>query len=185
MDYIIGLYEIAASGSLYWFCAVSGSLMFLIQMLLSFFDGMDYDDIDVGDDRLFKRLSIQAIAGFLMMFGLVGITCQKDFELSKGSTIMIAVAAGLATIFITNSIFKIAKKLQSSGSVFKIEDAIGKEAYVYQRISKGGVGKVTISLQQGSFEVDAVSNSQEELPSFTRVQIIKKIDDNTVVVTTI
>ncbi len=84
---------------------------------------------------------------------------------------------------IIRSIFKLAKKLQSSGSVYRIEDAIGKEAYVYQRIPKGGIGKISISLQHLTHEIDAISHIHEDLPSFMRVKIIEKKDDNTVVVT--
>ena len=75
-----------------------------------------------------------------------------------------------------------AKHLQSTGSVYKIDAVIGKEAYVYQHIPIDGTGKISISFQDLTYEIDAVSHTQNEIPSFTRVQIIKKRDDSTVVV---
>ena len=99
------------------------------------------------------------------------------------TTIGISLAAGIFAALIIRSIFKLAKRLRSSGSIYRIEDAIGKEAYVYQRIPKGGVGKISISLQHFTHEIDAISHHSEELPSFMRVKIIEKKDDNTVVVT--
>ncbi len=77
---------------------------------------------------------------------------------------------------------QIAKSLNSSGSVFKIEDAIGKEAVVYQRISIGGVGKISICMNDFTREIDAIEHKQEAVESFTRVYVLKKADPNTVVV---
>lgn len=185
MEYILILKNLINYEAILWFCALVGSGMMLIQFLLNLF-GLGEDHVDeIAIDALkFKWLSRQAISGFVMMFGWTGLACQHEFGLSMMPSILISFAVGVLTIFITTSIFKAAKKLHSSGNVFNIEEAIGKEAFVYQRIPKEGVGKVTISLQNFTHEIDAISLNQEELPSFTRVQIIKKLDNHTVVVTT-
>jgi hypothetical protein len=185
LNYILNFFDLIPSETFFWFCALAGSGMFAIQFLLNLFGVADHDDLDagdVGDEGKFKRLSMQAISGFLMMFGWTALTCQKEFGFQGLSTISISFAIGLLTIFITSSIFKIAKKLQSSGNVYNLDEAIGKEAFVYHRIPKGGVGKISISLQHLTYEIDAIANNQEELPSFTRVQVIKTKDGNTVVV---
>ena len=154
------------------------------------FDGSDTNpdsSHDSGDDsvdvRKFKGLSIQTVTGFLMMFGWTAITCQNEFDLQNSTTIGISLVAGVFAAFIVRSIFKLAKKLRSSGSVYRIEDAIGKEAYVYHRIPKGGRGKISMTLQNFTHEIDAISHHSEDLPSFMRVRIIEKTDNNTVVVT--
>ena len=184
--------ELVKSGSVFWFCALTGSGMFLIQFIINIFGGTDQDNFDVGDTtdtsndsadaRKFKWFSMQAITGFLMMFGWTAITCQSEFGLQNIPTIGISIASGILTALIICSIFKYAKKLQSSGSSYRIEDAIGKEAYVYQSIPKNGIGKISISLQHFTYEIDAISHNSEELSSFTRVKILEKKDDNTVVV---
>ena len=66
--------------------------------------------------------------------------------------------------------------------VFRIEDAIGKQATVYQRIPKGGAGKISLSLNNLTYELDAISDHSEELSSFTQVHVLKKADEKTVVV---
>lgn len=194
--YIDYFSELIKSGSIFWFCALTGSGMFFIQFIMNIFglsdqDSFDagdaaasnnVDDVDSSDVRKFKWFSMQAITGFLMMFGWTAITCQSEFGLQDITTVGISIAAGLFAALIIHSIFKLAKKLQSSGSTYRIEEAIGKEAYVYQSIPKNGTGKISISLQQFTHEIDAISQNSEELSSFTRVKIIEKKDDNTVVV---
>lgn len=186
MEYILILKNLINYEAILWFCALVGSGMILIQFLLNLF-GLTEEHVDeIAIDALkFKWLSRQAISGFLMMFGWTGLACQHEFNLSLMPSLLIAFVAGVLTIIITSSIFKMAKKLHSPGSIFNIEEAIGKEAFVYQRIPKEGRGKITISLQNFTHEIDAVSLHQEELSSFTRVQIIKKLNNHTVVVTTI
>lgn len=180
--------ELIKSGSIFWFCALSGSGMLLIQFIINIFGVSDNDSFDdssgdSSDAKKFKWLSIQAITGFLMMFGWTAITCQSEFELQNMATIAISFAAGILTAIIIRSIFNLAKRLKSPGSIYRIEEAIGKEAYVYQRIPKGGVGKISMTLQHFTHEIDAISHHTEELPSFMRVKIIEKSDNNTVIVT--
>ena len=149
MFYFINyFYELIKSGSVFWFCALAGSGMFFIQFIINIFggtEGFDAGDTGVSDSihdaghdssdiRKFKWFSMQTITGFLMMFGWTAITCQSEFRLQTISTIGISLAAGLFAAFIIHSILKLAKKLHSSGSTYRIEDAIGKEAYVYQSI---------------------------------------------------
>src|SRR3990167_5700409 len=117
-----------------------------------------------------------------MMFGWVGLTCRKEFALGALATILIALACGIAAMLISALLFQGAKKLRSSGTVFRIEDAVGREATIYQRIPKNGVGKVTVSVHNFTHEIDAISHSSEDLPSFTSVHIIKKADEKTVLV---
>lgn len=185
------------SGSFFWFCALAGSGMFGIQLIINIcgmgdHDSFDTSDIsshtiheggqDSADAKKFKWLSMQTITGFLMMFGWTAITCQEEFGFHNPITIGISLAAGIFTALIIRSIFKLAKKLKSSGSVYRIEETVGKEGYVYQSIPKGGKGKVSMSLEHFTREIDAISHHSEDLPSFMRVKIIEKSDERTVVV---
>ncbi|MBS0628723.1 MAG: hypothetical protein JSS30_00690 [Verrucomicrobia bacterium] len=199
MFYFINYFrDLIELGSFFWFCALAGSGMFLIQFIINIFGITDNNSFgssevladhgldsgnNLADIRKFKWLSLQAITGFLMMFGWTAITCQKEFELQIIATIGISVAAGIFAALVIRSIFKLAKMLSSSGSIYKIEDAIGKEAYVYQQIPKGGMGKISISLNHLTHEIDAISNHPEDLHSFMRVKVIEKRDCSTVVVT--
>lgn len=186
-EYIEKFYHLLNDYDFFWFCALLGTGMFIIQFISNLLGVADAEiefeneSHEVSDTKRLKWLSLQTVAGFLMMFGWTAITCQKEFHLQIGSTILIAFIAGFSTIFIVNRIFKLAKTLHSSGNVYNIEEALGKEAVVYQRIPIGGMGKISLALQDLTYEINAVSDNQE-IPSFTRVQIIKKIDDHTVLV---
>jgi hypothetical protein len=174
--------------SFFWCCALVGTGMFILQFLLSFVSDLDNEasNGDAGADSVkFKWVSKQAITGFLMMFGWSALTCQNQFNLPKGMTLMISVVAGLVTVFLIGFIFKTARKLHSSGSIFSLEDIIGKEAVVYQRIPSDGIGKISVSLHQMTHEVDAISDNGEELPSFVTVRIVKKASSDAVIVTQI
>lgn len=174
------------SNSFYWFCALTGSGMFLIQFCLNLIGFGDQEHI-IGDEGIadagsFKWLSRQAITGFLMMFGWSGLTCQKEFQLESLPTMVIALLSGAVAVFASGFIFKIARKLHSSGTVFKIEDTIGQEAVVYQRIPRDGIGTISVCIEEFVREVDACSHNHLEVPAFARVKIIKKANDKTVVV---
>jgi len=164
---------------LFWFCALAGSGMFVIQFIL-FFAGLSIDDDSSSQD--FKWISKQALTGFLMMFGWVGLACKKELGLTPLYSMALAVGAGVLSMIVTGAIFNFARKLRSTGSIFQLQDAIGKEASVYQRIPKGGAGKISVSLNEMTHEIDAISHDGEEVDSFTQVQIIKKADERTVIV---
>ncbi|NGX55853.1 MAG: hypothetical protein K1060chlam5_00083 [Candidatus Anoxychlamydiales bacterium] len=171
----------------FWFFALSGSVTLFIQLILNLFGLSDHHDIgdtdiDTGemDTNNFKWLSKQALSGFFMMFGWVGLSCLKEFEFNVLLSLAIAFIAGVLAMFVSGFIFKMARKLHNSGTVFKIEDAIGQEAMIYQRILKKDQGKILISLNNLTREIDAIALNEEEIPSFTKVKIINKVDENTV-----
>lgn len=183
-------YEFIVSDFLFQFCALAGSGMLFVQLLISIFgmghhetfDHADASHEQLEDPRKFKWLSIQAMTGFLMMFGWTALTCKHEFGLQDTMIISISLASGLFSAWLIRSVFRLAEKLKSTGTVYNIDDAIGLEAYVYQRIPKGGKGKVSVSLQNFTHEIDAISYHFEDVPSFARVKIIQKSDDHTVVV---
>jgi hypothetical protein len=172
---------------LFWFCALLGTGLFAIQFLLSVFGNFDQEDLEASTVDAFqvKWLSKQALTGFLMLFGWSALTCKHQFGLSLAPTLAIALAAGVATVLINGSIFKLARKLHSPGSKFDIAQTLGLEAVVYQRIPKGGVGKISLSLHNMTFEIDALSLDSEEIPSFAPVKVIQQANENTVIVTPI
>jgi len=169
----------------FWFCAFSGSAMLVIQLILNLFGissdyGIEVEDIGETESHNFKWLSKQALSGFLTMFGWVGLACLKEFKFSGTISILIAFIAGIFAMIVSGFVFKIARKLHSSGTVFKIEDTIGQEAMIYQQIFKKDKGKILVSLNNLTREIDAVALNEEEIPSFTKVKIVNKVDENTV-----
>ncbi len=173
--------------AIFWFCAIAGSGMFVIQFVLTLFgvsDGNETGESIEMEAAKIKWLSKQALTGFLMMFGWTALACKKEFAFSLAATACLSLLAGLATVAITGFIFKSAKRLHSSGTVFDLDKAIGKEATVYQRISKDGIGKISVSIDGHTHEVDAIAMDGEEIDSFLIVRILRKIDSKTLVVST-
>lgn len=173
--------------AIFWFCAIAGSGMFAIQFLLTLFgvsDGNEAGESIEMEAAKIQWLSKQALTGFLMMFGWTALACKKEFAFSLAPTICLSFLAGLATVAITGFIFKSAKRLHSSGTIFDLDKAIGKEATVYQRIPKDGIGKVSVSIDGCAHEIDAIAANGEEIDSFLSVHIIRKIDSKTLAVST-
>lgn len=166
--------------SLYWFCALVGTGLFIIQLGFSF-AGFDGDEA-ISDALNVKWMSRQAVTGFLMMFGWTALTCMHEFGLSTLHVMLISLMMGGLAIFVVGTIFKFAKKLQSSGSVFNIHDIVGKKAFTYQKIPLNGVGKISISINDMTHEIDAMSQNKNEIPAFTHIKIINVLDTNTVII---
>ena len=169
------MFEYFENEPLFGACALVGTALFVIQLGLNFLGALDEDE----GTGYFKWISKQAVVGFLMMFGWVALTCKIEWEFGSPVAGVIGVFAGIITMLVVGSIFKAARKLKSTGTVFRIEEAVGKTGVVYTQIPKGGMGKITLSIQEMTYEIDAVSLG-EELVSFTSVQVIKTIDDRTV-----
>ncbi len=179
---IEAILEALSHDSLFWFCAYAGTGLFVLQMIFSFL-GTDSELDDGAADFKFKWMSKHAFTGFLMMFGWVGLTCKQEFGLQGLTSTAAAVMGGSAAMLCSGYLFKASKKLKSTGTVFRIEDCVGKDAVVYQRIPKNGAGKITIAIDHIGHEVDAVSVDGEEIESFCSVHVVKKIDSQTVAVT--
>lgn len=186
LDTIQYIQELINNDTFYWFCALVGSGMFAIQFVLNFVglggDSHDMTEGGWGQALELKWISKQALTGFLMMFGWTALTCRKEFDMHGPWVIVVALLVGLLAFIATGLIFRIAQSLTSTGTVFNIEAAIGKEAVVYQRIPKGGVGKISISIDDITREIDAMEHQHNTVDSFARVQVLSKADSNTVVV---
>lgn len=182
LEYLSNYISQLDDNSIFMFCALAGSGLLLIQFILKLFGITDDIEGDGDGNQSFKYLSIQTIGGFFMMFGWTALAFKMEFNFQTTTSILVSLMAGLCGVFLLNLIYKTAKKLHSPGNICNLDEVIGKEALVYQQIVKDGVGKVSITFQHITCEVNAISGSEEDLPSFTRVQIIKKQNDNTVVV---
>ena len=62
-----------------------------------------------------------------------------------------------------------------------MEDTVGLKASVYQQIPAGGIGKVNVTLKNGSLkELDAVSDDAELIESFKTVEVVEVVNSRTV-----
>lgn len=167
------------SGLEYFFlgCAVFGGGMVLFKLFAQFIGGDGIDDAggDSGhsdSDAGFTLLSIFGFSSFLMMFGLVGLALSRQSEAGAALSMAGAVAAGIFSTWLIRKLFRLAIRLQSSGTL-DITDAVGCSGIVYLRIPAQGAGRVSLKFHNHLREYDAASADGMEIATGTPVKVIK------------
>jgi len=175
-------------------CAVIGGFFVLMKLILQFVGGDTDSTVDMhGDTGIdahhadsdvgFRLLSMHGISAFFMMFGLVGLALYRQSQVGVIISIVGAMAAGLASVWVIGKIFQGASRLQSSGTL-KTSDAVGSTGTVYLTIPKGGTGRVSINFRNHLREFDASEKDGAELPTGTPVRVVR-VNANILVVETI
>jgi len=182
---------LSAARYLYWFLAIFGTLVFSIQLILTFLGvGTDGSDADVDADgqvefgehadsgfsemRLF---STRALFAFITFFGWGGVLWGK----SGWSGFFMALVCGFVMMLGTALLIYILLKLQHSGNV-QYRDILGCKGTVYMNVP-GGMkepGKVTVNVGECTREIAAFS--EEALTTGTPVVVEEHIEGNRFVV---
>lgn len=172
----------------FWGCAIVGSLIFIVQMVLTLI-GMDSSDMDVdfdGADTMdlgggISLFSIKNFVNFIVGFGWGGV-CFAGIIENKWLLTFVAMLVGIAFVIMFFFIKKQTKKLEHNGA-FLINDCVGKTVDVYLRIpkNKSGKGKVQVSLNGSVQEFDAMT-AGESIASGQKVEVLSVIDGSTVLV---
>ncbi len=194
----------------YFFTAILGSVIFLIQLILMIttgagaegaegadgaFDGIDLetdmssaeavDAVDAGhidSTAAFKLFSVQSILGFLMGFGWMGLACRLEWEMSGFASF--AASMGFGTLAMGLSAFlQLQLKKLNTTSKQDVRTTLGQVGTVYLKIpAKGmGMGQIEITISGTKRILKATSNGGE-IASFTTVEVIDVHNDNTVLV---
>lgn len=178
-----------------WFTfpAVIGTAFFLLRVLSLLAgggheSGLDFHgDAGGGDHHSdsghdFQILSIQSIATFMMGFGWTALGALRGLGWEIPATIGLGCAGGIGMVYLLAILLKGMADLQSSGTI-SIEAAMGREGDVYVTVpgSGGGRGQVRVTLHEQQRIYNAVSTG-EDLPSGTRVRVVKVNQDNTLTV---
>lgn len=147
-------------------------------------DGIPDSDLDAAaaaDDGL-SLFSIRGILSMLCITGWLGVGLLET-ALPDWAAILIAVAAGVATLIGIAFLMRGIYKLQSSGNI-DISNAIGKVAQVYIPIPAAGAGsgKVTITLQEKFCEYTAITAAAEALKTGSYVRVVSASDGGVLLV---
>lgn len=126
-----------------------------------------WSDTDAGT----RLLTIQGVAAFLMMFGLVGLAMTHEAELSPPFAVSIALVAGFAAMWVLAKVFDAMMGLQSSGTL-DLASAVGQEGVVYLTVKPGSGGQVQVSLQGRLGIYDAQTNGTGELATGRAVRVV-------------
>lgn len=177
---------------IFWLVAVSSSLIFLIQTVMTFV-GADSDtgnldavgdaDVSIGTDHGigFQLISFKNLIAFFTVFGWSGLACI-DSGLSIGFTITIAVVCGLLMMVIMTAIYYFMGKLTESGNV-TLDKIVGKTGSVYLVIpaKRKASGKIQIQ-HQGYRTMDAITDEEVDIPTGSIIQVSGIINENLLLV---
>ncbi|PZD78408.1 hypothetical protein [Mesonia sp. K7] len=162
---------------IYWTIAIVGSLLFILQLTLSFVGGeIETSDVDTdveSDTGIgFQFITFKNLVGFFTIFGWTGIACI-DARLSIPITIVISFISGLAMMLIMAAMFHYMRKLNDSGTLdYKNAlEAIG-EVYLTIGANRSKIGKAQIKIQGTLRELDALTDNENELKSGTLIKVI-------------
>lgn len=177
-------------------CSLVGGIPIVIRFLLMFmgadFAGdelldADFDSegggTDFDPDSSLRFLSLHGLTSFLMMFGLVGYALYRQSEVGATYSLIGGTVAGFVSFWVIARIFKLIAGLQSSGTM-RITDTLGCEGQVYATIPSDDTGQVTIEVQNRLREFNAASETNEEIKTGTRIQVVR-ISGNILVVKSI
>jgi hypothetical protein len=175
---------------IYWCIAVPFSVLFVLQIILTFFGG-DIDDVEAdgdsdvsvdGDHGIdFQFITLKNLVAFFTIFGWAGVACL-DGGLSVGKSVLISSISGLVMMSIMASIVYFMGKLTDNGTL-NMNNAIGKVGSVYLPIpaKRDGFGKVQIKVQ-GLQTLDAMTDYDEEIKTGAVVEVIEILNNEILVV---
>ncbi|MDQ2178729.1 hypothetical protein [Marinifilum sp. D714] len=173
---------------IFWGISVPFSVLFLIQMVMTFLGG-DVDDVaadgdadvsgDTGID--FQFLTLKNLIAFFTIFGWTGIICVH-IGFGPFISTFIATIAGLIMMVIMASILYFMGKLTEEGTL-NLNNAIGKVGNVYLTIpgNRKGMGKVQIQVQ-GLQTLDAITDAENDIKTGAVVEVVEILNDQILVV---
>ncbi|HQI04799.1 MAG TPA: hypothetical protein PL195_06025 [bacterium] len=161
----------------YWILAIPSSIMFLIQTALLIF-GFDSDgDGSIGetdDPSGLNLFSVRNVIIFVTVFSWCGITGTSS-GWRTGITIAVSFVLALVVMVLVAWMFKKMSTMVESGN-FDISKALGVTATIYIPIIGDGKGKIQAKIDGRLVELDAVSESKEDIATGTIVEIVEVID---------
>lgn len=180
-SFLTGIGEfLAGAGNLYLFIAVTGSVIFALQFIMTVAGihsdieldgaGFDVDSHDISDIQGLNFFSLKAIVAFVTFFGWGGY-----FYGHLGWTgLAIAFGCGLIMMFLTALVVSLLLKMQQSGNITPAE-LVGQRGTVYLTVPAGRApgGMVTVTLPGCTRQVSA--RADDELKTGTAVVISENL----------
>jgi hypothetical protein len=180
--------ELPAILKAFWLVALPVTIIFIIQVIMTFTgsdtsDGIDADfDGNLTDaDAPFQLFSFRNLINFLLGFSWGGISL---YPLISNSVLLVLGATITGALFVL-MFFYIIQQIQklAENNAFNLEKAINKTADVYLTIpaNKSGKGKILVSVGGSVHEIEAITE-KEKIETGALVKVIKLENDNIVLV---
>ncbi len=124
-------------------------------------------------------LSFRTLVAALTFFGLAGMAA-RGASFSVPMQVVIALAAGVGAMYGVYYLMRSIYSLKSEGTV-RVGHTVGRHGTVYLRVPghESGTGKVQLSVQKRTMEYLAMTPG-DELPTGTKVKVVRVITSNTV-----
>lgn len=194
---------LTAIEKVFWLIAIPSSVIFIIQMVLSFTGigggatdpGAEIPDMQTSvtagpdishsnDDAGpgFSFFTLPNFIAFFTVFSWSGLAFNNA-GLSIVITVTLSVLIGIIAMLIISSLFYFTMKMADSGNV-SVKNAIGATGKIYLPIkaSKGNVGKVQVTFQGSIREMQAVTMQDKDLPTNTIIKVTGLADENILIV---
>ncbi len=174
----------------FWIIAFPSTLIFLVQLVMTFIGGDHDHDLDSGGDSHahlddgggFHFFTFKNMIAFFTLFAWTGLACVEG-GLSLFITLIIATVSGLAMMFVMAGLIYYLSKLTYSGTL-DMKNAIGRSGTVYIRIpeKRSGTGKIEIEVQGQYRTLNAMTEDIEIIKTGTLVEVIDVIGENVLLV---
>jgi membrane protein implicated in regulation of membrane protease activity len=153
------------------------------------FSGHHIGDSHVGGDashpdstHLFGVITFRTVVAAAAFFGATG-KAALGANYAPSTAFILAAIVGLFAMYGMYQLMRLITGLDSSGNE-RIDNAVGSKATVYIRVpaTRGGVGKVQLSMQNRIVEYQAVTDDAEPLRTGEIVQVVAVEGSDTVAV---
>lgn len=174
---------------IYWIVAFPSTLLFIIQLIMTFVGGDADSDYDVDHDGDFDAdgggfhiFTFRNMVAFFTLFAWSGLACIEG-GLTVALVVIISVVSGSAMMVVMASLFYFISKFSHDGTM-SFENAIGEQGDVYMRVpaKKQGLGKVQINVEGTIRTLNAMTEDVEEIKRGTLVQVVDLIGENILLV---
>ena len=171
-----------------WGIAIPFSVIFLIQMIMTFLgmggDGEISGDADSDSDTGMpvQFFTFRNFVNFFLGFSWAGISFYNLID-NKVLLAFVSVLTGLTLVAIVLTLLYALSKTTQSGNI-DIKDAVGRPATVYFPIPAAGKGsgKIQMSIQQAIREYDAVCELETPIRTGSMVRVKSVINPHTLLV---
>jgi hypothetical protein len=125
-------------------------------------------------------LTLRSLVAAVTFFGLGGLAASGGGERGPFLSLAVAFAAGLGALFLVGSIMRALHKLKAEGTI-RYDRAVGSTGTVYLTVpgNRKGTGKVTVTMQNRTMELHAVT-AASDLPTGTKVVVLSVVSPGTV-----
>lgn len=130
------------------------------------------DGSNPGDFSTMQLFTVQGVIAFLCVFSWTSLVCING-GLHIALSMLAGAALGFCAMFGVAKIIQLSAKLAQNGNI-NIKNLLGQSGTVYIPIppKNQGKGKVNITAGERFLEYDAISDSEEALPSNASVRVV-------------